>query len=298
MRMTDSELTIHGITAGTAPRRRGPRVFPDSSYSTAQTISLPAWERLQRAPGEARVLGRFQRVVDLQLGDDLVALATLDVGCGPFHLVLDALPVTPLPERVALRMRPDVMHVGPWRIAFPAALPLWNPRPAWEQLVIIPARLAMLRDVVGKAARAGNVSPLAQALHIKNLCGLAALRKVSPTPPTLDAAVVALAGWGPGLTPSGDDFLAGLMLALWAQQGEAARPLCEGIVAVAAPRTTRLSGAFLRAAAEGLADERWHALLHALAGDSDAAVAAAAQAVLAFGASSGLDMLVGFLWKG
>jgi hypothetical protein len=26
-------------------------------------------------------------------------------------------------------------------------------------------------------------------------------------------------GWGPGLTPSGDDFLAGLMLSLWVQKG-------------------------------------------------------------------------------
>lgn len=294
--MTDSEPTIHGITAGTAPQRRGPRVFPDSSCATAQTIGIPAWERLRRAPGEARVLGRFQRVVDLQLGDDLVALATPDVGCGPFHLVVDALPVTPLPDRVALRVLPGVVQVGPWRIALPAELSLWNPRPAWEQLALVPARLATLRNVVGAATRAGSGSSL--ALHIENLCGLAALREVSPTSPTLDAAVAALAGWGPGLTPSGDDFLAGLMLALWAQQGEAARPLCARIVAAAAPRTTRLSGAFLRAAAEGLADQRWHTLLHALAGACDAAVATAAQAVLAFGASSGLDMLTGFLWKG
>ncbi len=305
--------------------------------ATAQTISIPAWDSLQRAPGEARVLGRFERVVDLLLGDDILALATPDVGCGPFHLVVDALPAAPLPDRVAVRVLPDVVQVGPWRFALPAELPLWNPRPPWGQLALIPARLAALREVVSAAACAGSVSPLAQALYngahtdggelqkahaksqsrqeiftqthfirktaqqlhaeiLKDLCGSAALREVSHKPPTLDAAVAALAGWGPGLTPSGDDFLAGLMLALWARQGEAARPLCARIAAAAAPRTTRLSGAFLRAAAEGLADQRWHTLLHALAGSSDGALETAAQAVLAFGASSGLDMLTGFLW--
>ena len=321
--------------------------------TTAQAISIPAWESLQRAPGEACVLGRFERVVDLLLGDDLVALATPDVGCGPFHLVVDALPATPLPERVALRVLPGALWIGPWQIALPAELPLWNPRPAWEQLTCAPSQLAVLRAVVSEAARAGNVSPLAQVLYsmdsitdadqqrmpdrinewepdgqnsfmrclirgrqarqftILSRPNFARSGSGDPDPErgsgdplgaffdslTLEEAVTALAGWGPGLTPSGDDFLAGLMLSLWAREGEAARPLCVRIAAAAAPRTTRLSGAFLRAAAEGLADERWHALLHTLATGPEAAIARTAQAVLAFGASSGLDMLTGFLWR-
>ncbi len=267
--------------------------------TTAQAISIPAWESLQRAPGEARVLGRFERVVDLLLGDDILALATPDVGCGPFHLVVDALPATPLPERVALRVLPGALWIGPWQIALPAELPLWNPRPAWEQLTCAPSRLAMLRELVSAAARAGSVSPLAGALWGAAPASVAQLAGAldGQDPAALDKAVAVLAGWGPGLTPSGDDFLAGLMLALWAREGEAARPLCAGIAAAAAPRTTRLSRAFLRAAAEGLADERWHALLHALAAGPEAAIERAAQAVLAFGASSGLDMLTGFLWE-
>ncbi|OQA14829.1 MAG: hypothetical protein BWY63_03070 [Chloroflexi bacterium ADurb.Bin360] len=148
-------------------------------------------------------------------------------------------------------------------------------RDAWQDGVIL-----------GGAAGKRQVSPLT-ALDAAGKSGDA---------DAFVAAAALLAGWGPGLTPSGDDFLAGLMLSFWAQKGEAARPLCERIAAVALLRTTRLSGAFLQAAANGLADARWHALLHALTGAPGVMLKQATREVLAFGATSGLDSLAGFLW--
>jgi hypothetical protein len=64
----------------------------------------------------------------------------------------------------------------------------------------------------------------------------------------------------------------------------------------AAPRTTSLSRAFLRAAADRMADERWHTLLGALKSADPQSVEQAFHAVVAYGATSGLDMLAGFLW--
>jgi hypothetical protein len=173
---------------------------------------------------------------------------------------------------------------------------------AWEQLSFDPKAQSELRAFVEMTAQSRGVWQNGVVLG-----GAAGKKRVSPLP-MLDAAAkngdadafmtaaVALAGWGPGLTPSGDDFLAGLMLSLWAYYGERARPWCIQIAAAALPRTTRLSGAFLQAAANGLADARWHALLQALAGAPGIRLEQAVRDALAFGATSGLDMLAGFLY--
>ncbi len=255
------------------------------THTTAQAISLPAWERLRRAPGEARELGRFRRVVDLLLGDEIVALTTPDVGCGPFHLVVDALPAAPLPDNVALQVLPGALWIGPWRIALSAKLPLWNPRPAWESLTCSADGLAALHACTVQHIGADSASPFAVWL-----------RGAATSPLGAGEALADLAGRGPGLTPSGDDFLAGYMLALWSRRGGAAAAPCAALYAEVAPRTHRLSRAFLAAARDGFADARWQRLLAALAGDDFQAVREATAAVLAFGATSGVDMVCGFLW--
>ncbi len=111
----------------------------------------------------------------------------------------------------------------------------------------------------------------------------------------LEKAAASLAGWGMGLTPSGDDFMAGMMLALWVDRA-ALTPRAAFLYRVAAPRTTLLSRAFLRAARDGLADAHWHHLLRALAEGGEAEIRHAASETLAFGATSGVDMAAGFLF--
>jgi len=111
----------------------------------------------------------------------------------------------------------------------------------------------------------------------------------------LQAGAVQLAGLGGGLTPAGDDFLVGVMLWAWLTH-PAPQPLCQTVLEAAAPRTTTLSAAFLRAAARGECSASWHALLAALAEGTDTELAPAVEAVLAHGHTSGADTLAGFLW--
>jgi uncharacterized protein DUF2877 len=115
----------------------------------------------------------------------------------------------------------------------------------------------------------------------------------------LKVVTSSLAGLGPGLTPAGDDFIAGVLLALALvreQRGDAAlNEIATLLVETAAPRTHEISGAYLRAAYEGHVGERWHPLLAALAAGDGARIAAAAAPVLATGETSGADMLAGFL---
>lgn len=86
------------------------------------------------------------------------------------------------------------------------------------------------------------------------------------------AAVRALAGLGPGLTPAGDDVLVGLLSALVCLRHPQADRYAEEVLAGAAGRTTDLSTTLLR---------------HAAAGECLAAVAGLLQAVCRTGDPSG-----------
>jgi hypothetical protein len=119
----------------------------------------------------------------------------------------------------------------------------------------------------------------------------------------VEKAARGLAGLGPGLTPSGDDTLGGFtgVLALAGSQSgmdrEANKHLVEVIANAAQPRTTLLSATLLAHAARGEMAEHVGELLMALTlpGEETATVLQAAERVLAYGACSGGDTLLGFL---
>lgn len=108
-------------------------------------------------------------------------------------------------------------------------------------------------------------------------------------------AAARLSGFGPGLTPSGDDLLAGTLIALTVLQPLQAGALRDAILLAARGRTTRISDAYLDAAARGEAGEAWHRMVPALAHAESDRVVGAARRVMAFGETSGADMLAGFV---
>ena len=105
-------------------------------------------------------------------------------------------------------------------------------------------------------------------------------------------------GVGQGLTPSGDDFLCGLLLVLY-QNGEDG--LIKSFLSTDfAARTNQISANYLQCAAQGLAPESMGRLLHYLnqeeAGDTSALISYYFQRVSAFGATSGHDICTGIYW--
>jgi hypothetical protein len=106
-----------------------------------------------------------------------------------------------------------------------------------------------------------------------------------------------LAGLGGGLTPAGDDFLTGVMLWAWLTHLEP-QGFCRRLFEASAARTTMLSAAFLRSAAEGECSAAWHDLLAALDGGPEQQLAEAVASVLSFGHTSGADALAGFVGMG
>jgi len=102
-----------------------------------------------------------------------------------------------------------------------------------------------------------------------------------------------LLGRGAGLTPYGDDVLAGALVALVAVGAPAAGALAREVLAGAFARTTFVSAALLWHAARGECLPELAAFLTALAGGDRTEVAGAAGALCAVGHSSGAGMLAG-----
>lgn len=106
-------------------------------------------------------------------------------------------------------------------------------------------------------------------------------------------------GLGPGLTPSGDDFVMGFLLALnrWGQvlfPGVQPAPLNQTLSDLAAIKTTALSASLIACSAQGQADER---LVLAFDGImlGEPAPEICADLLSSWGSSSGLDALAGFI---
>ena len=106
-----------------------------------------------------------------------------------------------------------------------------------------------------------------------------------------------LCGRGVGLTPTGDDILAGWMAVNWLLYGPLTWFLeaCQQIVAVAKQQTHLLSQCWLSYAATGDVATPIKALLDALTKEDDAQLAASMEAVLSMGATSGRDLIQGIV---
>ena len=184
--------------------------------------------------------------------------------------------------------------IDAWRINLTAAA-IWEPRIEWPEQ---PLDLEFIIDILLPYANWPNLiedTPLTQRLA--RLAGEAAANLIQAIhrqdqAEQLTGAVTQLAGLGHGLTPAGDDYLLGVMAALWLT----GRPeMAVHIAQTAIPRTTALSAAFLQAAARGEFTEPWHALVEAWQAEDQPALMTTIARIAAFGATSGADALAGFI---
>jgi Protein of unknown function (DUF2877) len=264
----------------------------------------------------ATVEAVFDRCIYLRSGGDFVCIGVPDIGNGPTTLIanLEALPfLQSLVGQVALIRDDEWITIGnavrftldqtePWR-------PLgWPTCPPPDRLIDICATLAS-RAAVGapqeglaRCIACGSETSARQPALARVACPRIVTfeRWMSGVLDGEDAPVVeareavrGLIGLGPGLTPSGDDFLTGALAVLDALgESEAHAAIARAIVEVLPGLTGPLSACFLRAAAAGHVGETLHQVVSLLiAGDVDAAVAVAGK----IGHSSGWDMMAGVL---
>jgi hypothetical protein len=280
----------------------------------ARSISRTVRERLHRLQNnqfEALVLAVFKHTCDLVTHDgNVIALVLPQIGDGPLNIVVDGTAglfagVEPGVPATVERTQLWISELG---IDLGSAM-VWEPRPDWETLrgrrTAIASQVPLLRTLCLRYAPAGSLLALlggqlpddvpAKAILCTAREAAEALREGwAGDIAQLREGAVRLAGLGSGLTPAGDDFLAGVMLWSWLAHPTPSS-LCQTLVEITAPRTTILSAAFLRAAAQGECSALWHTLLAALREGKSAKITGAVQEILAHGATSGADSLAGFL---
>lgn len=102
-------------------------------------------------------------------------------------------------------------------------------------------------------------------------------------------------GLGAGLTPSGDDFLCGLLAVTYLADATAFAEIATAIRGDL-PATTRVSQDYLRLACDGIFSPLICCMLRALVEGSREALADATRHLLAHGSSSGMDTMAGIAW--
>ncbi len=258
-------------------------------------------DALSRRPGS--VLAVFRRSVYLSddTSDELVCVGARTIGAGPLNALVDDWPFA------AIRPGDPVLPVpgglrpgrGPVLAARPRGLyAACAGRCAPDQRM-----LSLLAEAARGFARSDGLAPLVPGVRaprspvvaraLPAVEALAAWLRGGPAPPP-PAALSRLIGLGPGLTPSGDDYLGGMMIGLAAcgLGGDAAR-LAGPVLVVAREATSRIGLAHLRAASAGEGAAALHDALAALGRRDEAALAGALAALDRVGHSSGWDALAG-----
>lgn len=204
------------------------------------------------APGEGEVRAVFRRSCYAWFaGGGYACIGDPSLGYGPLNALVPDFRVPSLGERIAL----DI-----------SGAQLWTPAPLSHDAepVLQPLRAAARGRVPSEGlgclvvdahnSLSGHAQPALDALE-RWLVGNA-----------LDDDAQALIGLGPGLTPSGDDFLGGVLISLHQLGREAqARSLWRWLEPRLA-RTSAISAAHLNAAAAGEGHDVLHACLQALYG--------------------------------
>lgn len=276
-----------------------------------------------REGGNACVLHVFEHSCNLidQRGE-ILSLVTADLDVGPFSMLVE--PRSPAFNQwvgpdTPVTLSSEGLSLGAVNIDLHDAQ-TWEPRLDWEapnrSLYDLIDWLPILREVLTSLApenslgrlpffnqaNTGGMNQSATGLS-ENLLQAACLPAatlcqglVQGDLGAVQNGAAGLAGLGSGLTPAGDDFILGAALSTWLiYPSERAQRLVALMAANAVPRTTRLSAAWIQAAARAEAGKRWHNLFDALAAKDEARFEESLVNLAAVGHTSGSDALAGFL---
>lgn len=223
-----------------------------------------------------RVVGVFSSGLYVVSDSHIFAVADQRVPAGPVHLIVDR-PIGPVREGTRVQfsggtidigtVRIDLHNVEPWRPAHPSAADLEVARPILAAVLTPDQVVPDLTSVWHEA-----MTCIAQRdLHrLQTLTG----------------------GRGGGLTPSGDDLLAGVVLFDAFENPHPSR-LARRVELMARTKTTNLSLTFLHWAAIGHSIAPVHALFDAATTGEQQAVRDVVGAVDRVGGSSGRALLAG-----
>lgn len=307
-----------------------PGVSRAQPFTFPVTLLGAGAERALASGLDGRVMAVFRRsfYVESEAGG-LACLGPPSLGAGPLNAIA-ALPggidwrASGLVAGVPARRGGDALVVG-GRFAFPlAGAPAWRPAPprgSWtaadlgrgldtlaaraRQVAPADCLCPLIPGLAGREGAAGEGNFAASPLLRAASAAAAALRAWLESVLGDDRwgegedarrlrGAAGLIGLGPGLTPSGDDFVGGAMIALRTfGQGGAADRLAAWALPLARARTGAISTAHLASAAEGEGAAALHETLAALGTPGAPGLDARLDAIDAIGHTSGWDALAG-----
>ena len=275
------------------------------STSIAEAISAQLLALLPQHPAEATVHSVFHTSANLLYQEQLVTLlddtrplypCAVRLG-GSIPSVAVGEPALLSQERITFPHSGHTIELHRAAVTslslFSPLLPLQLPHPAAPQA---------LREIILSNGKPEGFAPLFTNLYVRYAAEripalFAALRQKDAE--AAAEAAYSIAGCGIGLTPSADDFLCGVMASVLASaiaRGEQNEwlPLTAAMAERAAPRTNLISAAFLRQAAAGQLSSDVLTLIRTLYSSVlSLRLPSAAMNVIAFGETSGTDILTG-----
>lgn len=247
-----------------------------AEIASALTVGIDA-HRVLTPGARGTAAATFQRSVYLQFSDGWVCVGAADIGHGPINVPCRGGPADwrRLGEGAAdCTVAADcVIIAGHGKIVTSA--PVWQPPapPRWIPSAIARGLDELARLMPRERLAEGLACFAAQVPEPRNLAARAASDPVAALRAWLghniagrpDDAVGALLGLGPGLTPSGDDLLAGCLVALRRSGRISTADALWRAVADCGPQATNpISYAHLASAAAGGLSEQLHRVLDAI----------------------------------
>jgi hypothetical protein len=246
---------------------------------TAEVVGRAAREALAGAEGE--VCAVFRRSFYLRLGERYACVGDLSLGRGPLNALVAQFREPLIGDTAAVA----VESAQSWQPAPPRA----EARPNLEAL------RACLDGHVPQEGLGCVILGVHNALSVHAQPALEAIDRWLAGN-ALGNEAAQLIGLGPGLTPSGDDYLGGVLMALrWLGRGSQADSLWRWLEPRLARQTSAISAAHLAAAAAGQVHEALHEVLENLSAWQVPDLHPSLAKLDGVGHSSGWDALAGIV---
>ncbi len=254
-------------------------------------------------PGIYKVHSRFARVVNFNRANRLVSVVDETIGPGPVNIVIRDMNQARVD---LLEVRSSCIRIGPNRYQFPSDRIFRSAIPAADiEDRAFEQNLKYFENILIKKAPARSLAFLLDQKRLLNFrsafdrawAGQIQQGWAAWSNGQLSMGIGLISGCGIGLTPGGDDFIAGMLIALNLFQILYKRD-CRRLIARVlqlAKGQSLLSNTFLEMAGRGLVFEKMQAVIRALFGRDQKALGWCVGRLLSIGATSGADLATGFL---
>lgn len=278
-----------------------------------------AFECLKK-PRKGQVSAVFDTSFYVEFGTDSLCIGNSAMDDGPLNLITAAPPSTIWPASgvqvgAVVYARPEKLHIGDQFIFDLTDTKSWHPEstpPHWTPFTLTQGVNSFRKMSIDRAPRDGLSSFMYPASMPRRNCRVASaaaasvrqlsqwMTKVFIAAPSEDAQdfqfIGNLIGLGPGLTPSGDDLIGGIMIALHTLGShEAAQELSIAAHRYALNCSNSISAAHLSAAGYGLGSAAIHDCLATIMAGKTSNIERVIGTIDNIGHTSGWDIMAGCL---